>query len=102
MTTREISLIEAAFTAPLIGFNPRARRRVLHAVEMESLMASWTTRQTVDAVCGAKRLKLMEDGLFPPRVASLPERYERCRDCHALTGKKRPRCQLVSGAEEPR
>lgn len=87
------TLLAAMFTAPLIGVNLRYPER-LHAVDMDVLPAAWPNR-CVSAPCGAKRLRIMKSGDFivpwPPDSRSLPEGWERCRECWVATGKKRPR-----------
>lgn len=97
-TRPKVPLFGMMLCAPLIVMNPRASEPVLHAVTMEGLAHRYSDKRvTVDAACGVRRLKVLAKGdvigLFPPRISTLPEGWTRCRECHELTGRKRPRTE---------
>lgn len=93
-----ISLLQAMFAAPVVGVSARWPK-VLHAVGMDAVVDAWPRRGTrkryAVAVCGASGLRLLSSGPhvveWPPRVEGLAPDHERCRTCHELTGRKRPR-----------
>lgn len=89
-------MIVAAMTAPLIALDPHDQSMV-HAITMEEVVKGWEST-SLSAACGVEGLKLMPDtdggyAPWPPRVAGMPDGMSRCRECHDLTGKKRPRTQ---------
>lgn len=88
-----LTLIAAALFGPFIALHPRKDGAVLHATDDRSLVRGWGRRKTVDAACGATRLKML-DAQWPPRVASLPDGVVRCRACHDATGRRRPRSTI--------
>ena len=90
-------LIVAMFTAPLVCVDPDAVDE-LHAATMEAIAHAWSGEHELVAACGAGAMKLLpsseEQGIpWPPRVASLPPGWTRCRACHTLTGRRRPRSE---------
>lgn len=88
----------------------KSSRDVVHAIAEGGLLRwSETPRKTWEAVCGSRVYPLLvaasfqqEDGSvkggsaasvpWPPRVAGLRGAgWTRCKDCHRLTGRPRPR-----------
>jgi len=97
-----VSMVEAAFSAPLCGISIRWPK-VLHAVEMREIVKAWPDG-TVVAACGVKGLRLLDVGgrlplLWPPAVKGLAPLHVRCRECWVKTGRKRPRSRIVTEEE---
>lgn len=100
-----MDLITALINGPLIATDISKAKKVLtmHAATDESVMRGWKTpkhprpRSTVDAVCGATRLKLVprpdqRDQPLPwPPPARLPKGLVRCAECFKASTPKRPR-----------
>lgn len=95
-----VPLVVAALTAPLLGTSKRWPG-VFHAIEMEEVVRAWPDG-TVTAACGAARLRCVAQGgmiaPWPIRVKGLPEGWSRCKECHELTGRKRPRSAFMGKA----
>lgn len=103
------SLLGAAMMEPLIVVDKRARR--FHAVSFSSaakVIDGRSRRVTVDAVCGARGRLYGVRGMigeeeraimvpWPPRVAAIPDGWERCRECMAAAGVTRPRWPPAEG-----
>lgn len=97
-----MNLFVAMLCAPLIGIS-RRWPSVLHAVDADEICRAWPDG-TVSSVCGVRRLRLVGttspdvEGVvgveWPPRVAGLPPEWSRCRVCHELTGRRRPRSKF--------
>jgi hypothetical protein len=90
-----IPLFQAMIYAPIAGANVRWPK-VIHAIDVDEICATWGKRLTCTAVCGAKRLRPMSTRTlvveWPVRVKGLAAQgFERCKACHDLTGRKRPR-----------
>lgn len=97
----EISLLQAVFAAPLVGFSLRWPR-VLHAVERDQIAKAWK-RSTAVAVCGATRLRLIAEDNYAlewPPQKRMPF-HERCESCWQATGRRRPRVKVL-GSLAPR
>ena len=96
-----VSMVEAAFSAPLCGISIRWPK-VLHAVEMREIVKAWPDG-TVVAACGVKGLRVAVAGdapmPWPPAVAGLAPEHVRCRECWVETGRKRPRSRIVTEEE---
>lgn len=87
-------LFAACLNAPVMG----VADCVYHGVTLDALAGLYSEpAETVAAACGAmvKLVPLSEHPTtaapWPPRVSTLPVGRSRCKECHALTGKKRPR-----------
>jgi hypothetical protein len=97
----KVPLIVAAMCAPLTATSLRWPG-VYHAVDMGEVIRFYRDGGTVAAPCGARRLRPLAYGadqllvLWPVRVKGLPEGWQRCRDCHDLTGRKSPRSTFKS------
>lgn len=101
-----MNLITALINGPLIAWRPDSK--VLHAASDESVMRGWPSpkhprpRTTVDAVCGASRLKLLAVGAkdaalpWPPPARIAP--MVRCPECFELSTPKRPRVKFTETA----
>jgi hypothetical protein len=83
------AFLDALRNAPLSVVSKRWPR-VIHAVTEVELQYRWPG-ETVTAVCGRRRLRVLVDGdgplLFPPSTAELP----RCQQCFVALGRPRPR-----------
>jgi hypothetical protein len=96
-----MDLISALINGPLIAVRPHSK--VLHAASDESVIRGFKgpknprPRTTVDAVCGATRLKLVPEPTKPsqplpwPPPAKLPADLTRCAECFKASSPKRPR-----------
>lgn len=83
------AFLDALRNAPLCVVSKRWPR-VIHAVTEVELQNRWPG-ETVTAVCGRRRLRVLVDAegplLFPPSIAEL----RRCHLCFVDLGRPRPR-----------
>lgn len=100
-----MNLISATMFAPWCAIEPEAEPPgLIHALTMEAVVEGWDT-QEFKSPCGleVKLLPVLLDDWgdgeheggwaclgWPPRVANLTSGVTRCRECHELTGRKRP------------
>ncbi|MCA1845892.1 MAG: hypothetical protein LC792_22430 [Actinobacteria bacterium] len=102
-------LLDAMRGAPVVGIDDPSNSTgpdvVCHAVGIDALIDAWPEGPAV-GVCGAGGLRLLRlspegDGgacPWPPRLASMPAGWARCRPCYVADGKRRPRCEFRSRA----
>jgi hypothetical protein len=87
-----VNLVNLMIFGPLGGAT-KQKPDVVHAITIESGMVGCTKGQTVEAVCGKKRVFFLTDPerrvMLWPIAAKGP--LTRCHDCWIATGKKRPR-----------
>lgn len=76
-----------------VGGVTKQKPNVVHAITIETGLHGCTRSQTVEAVCGKKRVFFLSDKegrvlLWPIHAKGT---MERCHECWVATGSKRPR-----------